>query len=156
MRTKGCPAPPACPPNFLPAQKLQDLPKGGPTHFDQQPQVDVLALGLLAPHFSVFVVTDVDSLEGCKEGQAMGSADVNLPTMDFRTQPLRKTQLPDHQWETLVKPLQWFSAFQNLPLWPLPRLAIRKDANSVGKAPGCPSPSSVGKTLSKADQNPTR
>lgn len=35
-----------------------------PVQLDQQPQVDVLALGLLAPDLSVLVVADVDSHDG--------------------------------------------------------------------------------------------
>ena len=38
-------------------------------HLDQQPQVDILALGLPAPDLAVFVVADVDSLQG--EGVAV-------------------------------------------------------------------------------------
>ena len=33
-------------------------------HLDQQPQVNVLALGLLASNLSVLVVADVNSLKG--------------------------------------------------------------------------------------------
>lgn len=35
-----------------------------PVQLDQQPQVDVLALGLLASNLSVLVVADVNSLQG--------------------------------------------------------------------------------------------
>lgn len=36
-------------------------------YLDQQPQVDVLALGLLAPNLSVLVVADVNTLWEVKE-----------------------------------------------------------------------------------------
>lgn len=48
-----------------------EVPPAAAAHLDEQPQVDILAFGLPAPHFAVAVMADIHTLRGRERGDGI-------------------------------------------------------------------------------------